>query len=77
MEAAIASIHRVAEKLKASYDEGAEVQKEEEHYHYHDSQEYEVVSTHDRRLFLRFGTRLPRSYPRIRWTGLSAYKLRG
>jgi len=42
-------IHRVAEKLKASRDEGADVQKDEEHYHYHDRHQYEVVCTHNTR----------------------------
>ena len=37
----------VAEKLKASQDEGAEVQKDEEEYHYHDGHQYEVGSTHN------------------------------
>jgi hypothetical protein len=40
---------RDAEKLKASQDEGAEVQKDEEEYHYHDGHQYEVVSTHNTR----------------------------
>src|SRR5215218_8190794 len=40
---------RDAEKLKASQDEGAEVQNDEEEYHYHDRHQYEVVSTHNTR----------------------------
>src|SRR5215207_8277170 len=40
---------RVAEKLKASQDEGAEVQKDEEEYHYQDGHQYEVGSTHNTR----------------------------
>ena len=39
----------VAEKLKASQDEGAEVQKDEEEYYYHDGHQYEVGSTHNTR----------------------------
>ena len=40
---------RDAEKLKASQDEWAEVQKDEEEYDYHDGHQYEVGSTHNTR----------------------------
>src|SRR5215218_6562758 len=45
---------RDSEKLKASQDEGAEVQKDEEEYDYHDGHQYEVVSTHNTRPSLAY-----------------------
>ena len=49
---AVASDHPASGKLKASRDEWAEVQKDEEHYHYHDRHQYEVVCTHNTRPLL-------------------------